>query len=245
MQSGNPAFSANAFRGLPWAGAEGMSVEGAVNKTLLLFLILFAAGAYTWNQALAGNPGVTAWVSAGAIGGLIVGIATAFKKEWAPVTAPLYAALEGLVLGGVSAIFDQQYHGIALQAVGLTLATLAAMLVAYRSGLVRATPAFQRGIMAATGGVMLFYLASWVASFFLHYSLMGIGGPIGIGISLVIVGIAAFNLVVDFAVIEQGAASRAPKYMEWYGAFGLMVTLVWLYLEILRLLFRIQEMTRE
>ena len=245
MRTGNPVLQPSAFRGLPWAGAESMTLEGAVNKTLLLFVILFATGAITWNEALSGNPQVEGLIALGGIGGLVAAIATTFKKQWSPVLAPVYAALEGLVLGGISAFFNAQYPGIALEAVGATLATMAVMLVAYRTGVLRATPAFQRGVMAATGGVLIFYLVSWVASFFLHYSLMMVGGPIGIGISLVIVGIAAFNLVLDFAVIENGVASRAPRYMEWYAGFSLMVTLVWLYIEMLRLLFRIQEMLRE
>lgn len=245
MRSGNPALRVNTFRGMPWTGADTMTVEGSVNKTLFLFVVLFAAGAITWNSALSGSSAQVEGLTAlGGIGGMITAFVIIFNRQWSPYLAPVYAALEGLLLGGFSAYLNVQYPGIALEAVGLTLATMAVMLVAYKTGAIRVTPALQRGIVAATGGVFVFYLVSWIASFFLHYSLMMVGGPIGIGISLVIVAIAAFNLVLDFNVIEE-SAGRAPRYMEWYAGFGLMVTLVWLYVELLRLLVRFQQMSRD
>jgi uncharacterized YccA/Bax inhibitor family protein len=173
----------------------------------------------------------------GTLGGFIFAMITAFKKEWAPVTAPIYALLEGLALGGISAVFNLRFHGIAFQAVGLTFGTLFVLLLAYKSGLVRATQKFRLGIMAATGGIMIFYVVQMLLGFFgFNFASLNGSGTLSIGISLFIVAIAALNLVLDFDFVEQGVSSGAPKYMEWYAAFGIMVTLVWLYLEILRLL---------
>jgi uncharacterized YccA/Bax inhibitor family protein len=173
----------------------------------------------------------------GAIGGLVVAFVTVFKKEWSPLTAPLYAALEGLALGGLSALLETKYPGIAIQSVGLTFATLAAMLLAYRSGLIKPTEKFRLGVVAATGAIALYYLVS------LGLQLFGVAMPFlqgnstaSIVVSVVIVVVAALNLILDFDFIETGVRAGAPKYLEWYGAFGLMVTLIWLYLEILRLL---------
>ena len=182
------------------------------------------------------------WTLGGAVGGFVAALITCFKKSWSPVTAPLYAALEGLFLGGISALYNQRFHSLPLQAVILTLCTLCALLLAYRSGLIRATENFKLGLFAATGGIALVYLVGFVMSFFgksipyIHDS-----GMIGIGFSAVVVVIAALNLVMDFDFIERGAENGAPKYMEWYAAFGLMVTLVWLYLEILRLLSKLSS----
>jgi uncharacterized YccA/Bax inhibitor family protein len=178
----------------------------------------------------------------GVFGGLIFSLVTIFKKEWSPVTAPLYALCEGLFLGGISAVFELKYPGIAFQAICLTFGTLLALLLAYSSGMIRATQKFQIGVMAATGGIALFYLFQMIMGFF-HVQFLTINGsgPIGIGFSVIVVIIAALNLVLDFAFIEQGANAGAPKYMEWYGGFAIMVTLVWLYLEILRLLAKMNQ----
>jgi uncharacterized YccA/Bax inhibitor family protein len=158
------------------------------------------------------------------------------------VTAPLYGLLEGLVLGSVSAIFELRFPGIAIQAVGLTFGTLVALLLAYRSGLIRVTDKFRLGVVAATGGIALFYLITFVLGFFgVHFNSIYGAGPIGIGFSVFVVIIASLNLVLDFDFIESGARAGAPKYMEWYAAFGLMVTLIWLYLEILRLLSKLRS----
>jgi uncharacterized YccA/Bax inhibitor family protein len=166
---------------------------------------------------------------------------TVFKKEWSPVTAPAYALLEGLALGSISAILEVRFPGIAIQSVSLTFGTLLVLLLAYRSGLIPVTQNFRLGIVAATGAIMLFYLLQFVLGFFgVHFTSINGSGPIGIGFSLIVVGIAALNLVLDFDFIESGARMGAPKYMEWYSAFGLMVTLVWLYLEILRLLTKLR-----
>jgi uncharacterized YccA/Bax inhibitor family protein len=179
----------------------------------------------------------------GIIGGFVVALATIFKQNWAPLTAPIYALLEGFALGGISAIFEQTYHGIAIQAVGLTFGTLFVMLLAYKTGMIRATQRFKTGVIAATGGIMVFYLIGMVLRVFFHFQIQVIyaGGLWGILFSLFVVIIAALNLVLDFDMIETGVSGGAPKYMEWYGAFGLMVTLIWLYLEILRLLGKVRR----
>lgn len=238
MRSGNPVLSDNTFRGLARAG-EPMTLAGTVNRTaILLALVLITAG-WTWNQFYVSQnaQAVAPYMWVGLIGGLIAALVTVFKKTWAPVTAPIYALLEGLALGGISAVFELRFPGIVLQAVGLTFGTLAALLIAYRSGLIRATETFKRGVVAATGGILLVYVVDIVLRLFgvgipfIHES-----GVIGIGFSIFVVIIAALNLVLDFDFIETGVRARAPKYMEWFGAFALMVTLIWLYLEILRLL---------
>jgi uncharacterized YccA/Bax inhibitor family protein len=182
------------------------------------------------------------WVLGGAIGGFIVALVTVFKKQWAGVTAPLYALLEGLVLGGISSLLEARYPGIVIQAVGLTFGTLFGLLFAYRSGLIKATENFKLGVVAATGGIALVYLATMLLGFFnISMPYIHESGLIGIGFSLFVVVIAALNLVLDFDFIENGAAQGAPKYMEWYAAFGLMVTLIWLYIEILRLLSKMRS----
>ena len=249
MRSGNPALNANTFLDASTgrvvsAGDNAMTINGTVNKTaFLLFLVLLTAG-YTWS--LYSGPESTAairpMVLVGAIGGFIVAMVTIFKKTWAPITAPLYALLEGFFIGGISAIFEAKYPGIVMQAVGLTFGTLAALLMAYRSGLIRATENFKLGVVAATGGIALLYLANIVMGFFGHsIGFIHDNGLLGIGFSAVVVVVAALNLVLDFDFIEKGAEAGAPKYMEWFGAFGLVVTLVWLYLEILRLLSKLQS----
>jgi uncharacterized YccA/Bax inhibitor family protein len=179
----------------------------------------------------------------GLIGGFVVALVTIFKKNWSPFTAPIYALLEGLALGGISAIFEKMYPGVAIQAVGLTLGTLFVMLLAYKTGVIRATQSFKIGVIAATGGIAVFYLVEMVLGMFFHFNVPAINasGPWGIAFSLFVVIIAALNLVLDFDMIETGVSGGAPKYMEWYGAFGLMVTLIWLYLEILRLLGKVRR----
>jgi uncharacterized YccA/Bax inhibitor family protein len=178
----------------------------------------------------------------GLIGGLIFSMVTIFKKTWAPVTAPIYALLEGLVLGGLSAVFDLRYPGIGIQAVSLTFGTLFVLLLAYSSGLIKVTQKFRLGVIAATGGIMVFYLLEMVLGLFgIQFTSINGSGLMGIGFSLIVVAVAALNLVLDFDFIEQGVQAGAPKYMEWYGAFGIMVTLVWLYLEILILLSKLRS----
>jgi uncharacterized YccA/Bax inhibitor family protein len=182
----------------------------------------------------------------GGIGGFVVAMATVFRKQWAPITAPIYALLEGLFVGSISLVMDAAYPGIVLPAVSLTFGTLFALLAAYRSGLIKATENFKLGVAAATGAIFVVYIAQFVLSLVgvhvgvLHEAIFG-AGWLGIGVSVVVIVVAALNLVLDFDFIEQGAAARAPRYMEWYGAFGLLVTLIWLYLEILRLLSKLRS----
>ena len=177
------------------------------------------------------------------IGGLIVAILTIFKKHLSPITAPIYALLEGVALGGLSAFFESMYPGIVFQAVTLTFGVLFALLFAYRSGLIKVTQNFRMGVVAATGGIAIVYLVSWLMNMFTGsgISMIHESGWMGIGFSAFVVVIAALNLVLDFDFIEAGAKQGAPKYMEWYGAFGLTVTLVWLYIEILRLLSKLRS----
>jgi uncharacterized YccA/Bax inhibitor family protein len=182
------------------------------------------------------------WMMVGLIGGLITAVVTTFKKEWSPITAPIYAVLEGFALGGISALLESQYEGIVIQAVALTFGTAGCLLMAYKSGVIKATENFKLGIFAATGGIGFIYLIGWIMSFFgTSIPYIHENGLIGIGFSLVVVVIAALNLVLDFDFIEKGAEQGAPKFMEWYGAFGLMVTLIWLYIEILRLLSKLNS----
>lgn len=242
-RSGNPVLTANTFGQLGGqlgaaTAAEAMTIQGTVNKTFLLLLILLAPALYTWQKFYAGDADAVAGLLVlGIVGGLIAALICVFKKSWAPVLAPLYAVFEGLVLGGISAQFEQKFPGIVIQSVGLTFGVLLALLLAYTSRLIKVTQNFRLGIVAATGGIALFYLVTMVLSFFgIQIPYIHESGWVGIGFSLFVVMIAALNLVLDFDFIESGAAAGAPKYMEWYGAFGLLVTLVWLYLEILRLL---------
>ena len=237
MRTSNPALSTDAFRATGAAYGEPMTISGAVNKTGILLICAVATAIWSWNRFLDSPQTALPLLAIGAIGGFIVALVTIFKKEWSPMTAPLYALLEGLVMGSVSAMYEMRLHGIVIQAVGLTFGVLFALLLAYRSGLIRATENFKLGIVAATGGIALFYLLQFALGFFgIHFAAVNGSGTIGIGFSLFVVVIAALNLVLDFDFIERGAEARAPKYMEWYAAFGLMVTLIWLYLEILRLL---------
>jgi uncharacterized YccA/Bax inhibitor family protein len=226
------------------SGRQRHDLNGTVHKTALLLIGLIATAAITWRRTMLTEDPSTLYpyLIVGAIGGLVVGLITVFKKEWSPVTAPLYCVLEGLFLGIISAIFEQMFPGIVLQAVLLTFGTLATLLLAYQTGLIKATENFKLGVTAATGGIMMIYLINFVMSFFgsgipyIHES-----GTFGILFSLFVVVIAALNLVLDFDFIENGVEQKAPKYMEWYAAFGLLVTLIWLYLEILRLLAKMRS----
>ena len=244
MRSSNPALTDKAFRGFSSADTAGgtMTIQGTVNRTAFLLVLVAVSAVCTWQRFVTSGPAVMPWLWGGMIGGLILSLVTVFKKTWAPVTAPLYAVCEGLALGGISAFYEAKFGGIVFQAVGLTFGTLGALLVAYTSRLIKATENFKLGVFAATGGVALVYLASMVMGFF-GVQIPGIfgNGLIGIAFSGIVVVIAALNLVMDFDFIEHGAEQGAPKHMEWYGAFGLLVTLVWLYLEMLRLLSKLRS----
>ncbi len=234
IRSGNPALRADVFkttRSFDSAGA--MSIQGTVNKTFVLLFITIFSASWVWGNTAKFLP----LLMPAAIAGFVVALITIFKKEWAPVTSPIYALFEGVFLGGISALMEESYPGIVMQAVTLTFGTLFCLLTAYKSKLIKVTANFRLGIVAATGGIMLVYFVTFILGFFgIRMPLVHQSGLLGIGFSLFVVVIAALNLVLDFDFIEKGAEIGAPKYMEWYGAFGLIVTLIWLYLEILRLL---------
>jgi uncharacterized YccA/Bax inhibitor family protein len=243
LRTGNPVLSADTFRDVhATAGGDVMTIGGVVNKTALALAILVLSATYAWNAG-ATHPGAVGGLTmVGALGAFAVAIATSFRPQWASFTTPLYAVLEGLLLGAVSRTFEARYPGLVAQAVFLTFGTLGALLFLYRTGMIKVTDGFRAGIFAATGGIMLFYLVSFVMSLFGHgIPLLHAATPLGIGFSLVVTGVAALNLVLDFDFIDRGVRSGAPKSMEWYGAFALLVTLVWLYLEMLRLLAKLQD----
>lgn len=243
MRTANPALNNQVFEAIPYydSSVKTMTLQGTVNRTAVLLGLVVGSASWTWYIFSSGD-NVAPYLLGGLISGFVLGLITVFKKTIAPITAPLYAVAEGLFLGGISAAFQQQFPGIVFQAVFLTFGTLAALLIAYTSRLIRPSENFKLGVVAATGGICLFYFFSILLGFFgLSVPLLHSSGPLGIAISVFIVIIAALNLVLDFDFIETGAASGAPKYMEWYAAFGLLVTLVWLYLEILRLLAKLQS----
>ena len=240
-RSGNPGLTERIFANQPRPVSidDRMTLQGTVNKSFLLLVVLLAGAFWPWSQYLAtGEPAVVSTsIMIGAIGGLIVGIVISFKATMAPYLALPYAALEGLAIGGFSALLERRYPGIAIQAVSLTFGVLATLLVAYKMRLIRATERFRAIVVGATGAIALVYVLSMVLSLFhVPVPILNDATPLGIIVSLVIVGVAALNLILDFDLIESGVERGAPRYMEWYSAFGLLVTLVWMYLEILRLL---------
>lgn len=238
-RSSNPVLSEKRFKKtqiLDQVQGEPMTLNGTINKTLLLFGLLLLTGSIAWRLTLseAVNPMILIW--GGAIGGLIIAIVTIVKPERAPVTAPIYALLEGFFVGSISAFYSTFLDGIVMQAVGLTLAILFVMLILYRSGVIKATNKFKKGVIIATGGVAFFYILNLIFGGFGGGVNLFNMGWMGIGIQLVIIGIASLNLVLDFDFIERSVNTGQPKHIEWFAGFGIMITLVWLYLEILRLL---------
>jgi uncharacterized YccA/Bax inhibitor family protein len=244
VATSNPAFSKDMFPGYEQVfgvpASTTMTVQGTVIKTFALLAILMATGAWAWN-ASAGQTLAIGMLATAGIGGFIVAMITMFKPTIAPWTAPLYAALEGVLLGAISQAVEVRYPGgIVVQAVTLTCGVLFIMLFAYATRLIRVTDKLKMGIIAATSALCLFYLVTMLLRLFgVEMPFVFAGGTYGIAFSLFVVGLAAFNLLLDFDFIENAAARQAPRYMEWYGAFGLMVTLIWLYLEILRLLMKL------
>lgn len=263
FQTSNPTLSADTFararaeagdsvsfreRSIDRGITNTMTLEGTVLRTSILVILLLITATFSWSQMMAEigagqdngavvTPRAGLFAIGGVLGGLLFALITSFAPRMAPYTAPLYALAEGLALGTISAIFENQYHGIVVNAVGLTIGTLIMLLAMYATGMIRATPMFQRIVVAATGGIFMVYMASMILRLFgIDMPFLHSTGPIGIGISLVVVVVAALNLVLDFNLIEQGTRQGAPRFMEWYGGFALLVTLVWLYLELLRLL---------
>jgi len=244
FKSGNPVLSEKTFSdSLIELQAERMTVRGTLNKFGLMFIMLLGGASFTWRLfALGAN--VMPWAFGAAIGGFVLALVMIFKKEWSPYLALGYALLEGLFLGAISAVFNaafaEKYPGLVMQAVLLTLGTAGAMFVLYQFRIIQATPTFKKVIFIATAGIAVFYLIAIVLRLFgVQIPYLHDSSPMSIGISLFIVAIAALNLILDFDRIEQGAAQGAPKYFEWFSAFGLMVTLVWLYMEMLRLLSKL------
>jgi len=245
-KTANPALNRNTFMdfSLPAEG-QAMTIQGTVNKVFLMTALLLAGAVYTWKiyyDAFSVQPetaarAVSPWLLGGTVGGLITAIITIFRKTWSPYTAPIYAVLEGLVLGGISSVAESSYPGIVIQAIVITFGVLISLLLAYKSRLIKPTENFRLGVAAATGGVFFLYLITFILNLFgIPVGYLHNGSPFAILINVAVVIIAALNLVLDFDFIEQGAEHGAPRYMEWYAAFGLMVTLIWLYIEVLRLL---------
>ncbi len=249
-RSGNPALNANTFSDAALKSTNDitesstMTLAGTVNKTGILLFLVVVSASWTWNLFFQNNNSgvVMPFVITGVIGGLIAALITIFKKHWSGYTSPIYALFQGLFLGGISAIYEAQFDGIVIQAVGLTLGTLSSLLLLYKTGIVKPTENFRLIVTSATMGIGLLYLVSFIMNMFgSNIGFIHSNGLFGIGFSLFVVAIAALNLVLDFDFIEQGAEQGAPKYMEWFGAFSLMVTLIWLYLEMLRLLAKLRS----
>jgi len=243
MRTGNPALRSETFLA-EYTDTNAMTIIGTVNKTAILLLFVLITASWSWKQVmgLGDAAAMIPWMVVSGIVGFIVAMITIIKKTASPITAPIYALVEGIFLGVLSAMMELSYPGIAYQAIILTFAVLFTLLAIYRAGIIKATENFKLGIATATGGIALIYLTTWILFFFgIHIPYIHESGPLGIGFSLVVVIIAALNLVLDFDFIEAGAERGAPRYMEWYAAFGLLVTLIWLYIEILRLLAKLRS----
>jgi len=255
LRSSNPAFNANVLsRAQGYSTGEVMTVQGTVNKSFVLLGLLLITASWVWGKVVQPAPmfedaaaqqtvsNVSGFLMFGLFGGLIAGMVTIFKPQIARITAPVYALCEGLIIGGLSAIFEMSYPGIVMQAVALTFGVMFCMLTLYRTGMIKVTDKLRMGITAAVGAIFLVYVVNMIMGFFgggmpmIHSS-----SPVGIGFSLIVCGIAAFSLLLDFDMIDRLSAQGAPRHMEWYGAFALMVTLIWLYLEILRLLAKMNN----
>jgi uncharacterized YccA/Bax inhibitor family protein len=248
LRTSNPVLKSKSFGGFasqveaPAVRQQTMTIRGTVDKTSILLALVVVAGLWPWKLMAVDPAAALSWLWIGLVGGLVTALVIIFKNDWAGPLAPLYAACEGLALGALSAFMERRFPGIVFQAVVLTLGVLATMLVIYRTGQIKATNGFKRGVIAATGAIALVYLVTMaLRAFGMPVSFMHSTGWLGIGISMVVVVVAALNLVLDFDMIEQGAKNGAPKHMEWYGAFGLLVTLVWLYVEILNLLSKLNR----
>jgi uncharacterized YccA/Bax inhibitor family protein len=244
MKSGNPVLSNSTFDDVAQrAYAQPMTLTGVINRSLFLLLLVTGTSVGTWTYSESNPSAIGPIMMTGVFGGLALGVVTSFKRHWAPLTAPIYAVLEGLFIGGISLVMELRFPGLVLQAILLTFGVMFALLAAYQSRIIRPSQTFKSVIVGATFGILVMYLVSMVLQLFFHVAIPMIqdGGPIGITFSLIVVGIAALNLVLDFDFVERGIESGAPKWMEWYAAFGLIVTLVWLYIEVLRLLGKMRR----
>lgn len=241
-RSTNPVLSEKRFAAGEFVGADRMTVRGTFTKAAILTGILLVSAAFAWRTVTANPKMAGLLIAGGAIAGFILALIMIFKRTSAPYLAPVYAVCEGLFLGPISAIFEAKWANIVLPAVSMTLLIFVAMLVLYTTRLVQATPRFVVGVIACTAGIALVYLASIVMSMFgMRFPMIHDSGPIGIGFSLFVCVIAALNFILDFDLIERGAQEGMPRFMEWYGAFALLVTLVWLYIEILDLLRKLRK----
>lgn len=255
MRTMNPALNESTFEkaAQDWAPPQGqpqlvldkvMTFSGTLSATAVLVAVLAVGAVFGWNSVTPNveSPAFPGWLILALLGGFGVAILTIFKPHLARFTAPIYAGVQGLVLGAISAVYNFAFDGIVLQAVGLTMGVLALMVILYATRTIQVTDKLRTGIVAATGAIAIMYLVTMVIGFFgggvpfIHES-----GTLGILFSLAVVGVAAFNLMLDFDLIEKGVRAGAPRYMEWYAAFGVMVTLVWLYLEMLRLLAKLRD----
>ncbi len=240
----NPALKADIFQSAEAVGSQTMTIQGTVNKIALLGVITFVSAMYTWNLFMSsGNPASIQGFMYGGFGiGFILALIIVFKKKWANVLAPIYCIAKGLALGGISAVYEVAFQGIVFQALMLTFGILFSLLLIYRMRWIAVTENFKLMIGSAIMGIGVLYLSSFVLGFFgVGMTFLHDSSPLSVGISLVIVAVAAFSLVIDFDFIEEGEENGAPKYMEWYAAFGLIVTLIWLYIEILRLLSKLRD----
>jgi uncharacterized YccA/Bax inhibitor family protein len=236
----NPVLTDKAFS-QSYTG-KSMTVQGTVNKSIILFLLLLIASSFSWKLTAANPEQGLSYIMPALLIGFGIALVTIFKKEWAPITAPLYVLAQGVLLGAVSVFYASLYEGIVMQTILLTLGIMFFMLFAYKTKLIVPTQKFKSGVIMATGGVALVYIASIILNLFgIQMPFLHDSGPVGILISLVIIVIASLNLILDFSFIDESASKGAPKYMEWFAAFGLMVTLIWLYLEILRLLSKLRN----
>jgi len=239
LRSGNPALNKNTFKNFTDTSISNqMTIDGTVNKTMLSLIVLFISAYYSWNSFS------QSFIIVGSIGGFITALITIFKKHLAMYTVPIYAVFKGLMLGSLSFIFESSYPGIVNQAIFLTFGIMGALLFAYKTKIINPTENFKLGIFAATGGIAIIYIINFIMSFWgggISVMSPNNSSMFSIGFSFFVVIIASLNLVLDFDFIEEASEARVPKYMEWYAAFGLLITLIWLYIEILRLLAKLQN----
>ena len=239
--SSNPMIRSNIQENVILEGKP-MTIQGAINKTLILTGIVILCALYTWNLCTQGfSDKATLMVIAGSIAGLILAIITSFNPKSSPITAPIYAGCEGLVVGAISYAYASLYEGIVVNAITITLITLLSMLLLYKTKTIQATPTFRKIIFTATIAIAIFYFIGFIGALLNHPMTIFNGSSLGIGVSLLICAVAAFNFILDFDFIEQGQNRNLPGYFEWYGGFALLVTVIWLYLEILRLLAQLNK----